>query len=500
MADQIAQRRNFARPASDELKRKSVRGGFVVVAAQGAKVLLQTGTLILLARLLTPEDFGLTGMVATLTGFLTMFRDAGLSAATVQRLEVTHEQISTLFWINVAFGAVLSACAILLAPAVARFYGDPRLYWITIVAGTVFLFNGLSAQHGALISRQMRFATQARIDLTALAGSSAVGVVMAFLGWRYWSLVGMGLVSAILTAAGVLLAVPWAPGPPRRGVGVRSILRFGGLATCNSFLVYLAWNAQNILLGRFWGAHVLGLYGRAFQLATLPVEQLSSTLSVVAISGLSAIQDDADRLSRSFLKGYSLLVSATIPIAISCPLFADEIIHVLLGERWMDVVPIFRLLAPTSLVFALANPLSWLVTATGRVGRAVSITAATTPVVIVGVLLGLSHGPTGVAMGYSAAMVLIMIPITAWSKHGTGIAWSDLWSVTRKPFLAGLLAGAIGFGAKFCFGGGLAPILVLALGVGIVFSVYACALVAMGQKKMYLDLLTELFSRTRSKQ
>ena len=282
----------------------------------------KAGTLPANARLLTPEDFGLTGMVATLTGFLTMFRDAGLSAATVQRLEVTHEQISTLFWINVAFGAVLSACAILLAPAVARFYGDPRLYWITIVAGTVFLFNGLSAQHGALISRQMRFATQARIDLTALTASSAVGVVMAFLGWRYWSLVGMGLISAILTSAGVLLAVPWAPGPPRRGVGVRSILRFGGLATCNSFLVYLAWNAQNILLGRFWGAHVLGLYGRAFQLATLPVEQFSSTLSVVAISGLSAIQDDAHRLSRSFLRGYSLLVSATIPIAIACPLFS----------------------------------------------------------------------------------------------------------------------------------------------------------------------------------
>ena len=110
----------------------------------------------------------------------------------------------------------------------------------------------------------------------------------------------------------------------------------------------------------------------------------------------------------------------------------DEIIHVLLGDKWMGVVPIFRLLAPTSLVFALANPLSWLVMATGRVGRAVGITAATTPVVIIGILLGLSHGPTGVAVGYSAAMVLIIIPITAWSKHGTGIAWSDLWNVTRK--------------------------------------------------------------------
>jgi O-antigen/teichoic acid export membrane protein len=500
MASQISQRRNFARPASDELKRKSVRGGVAVIVAQGAKFLLQTGTVVLMTRLLSPEDFGLTGMVATLTGFLGLFRDAGLSAATVQRLEVTHEQISTLFWINLAVGAGLTACTVLLAPAVVRFYGDPRLYWMTIVAGTAFLFNGLTAQHGALISREMRFATQARIDVMALAASSAAGVVMALVGWRYWSLVWMGLVSSIVTTVGVLLAVPWAPGPPRRGVGVWSILRFGGLATCNSLLVYLAWNAQNILLGRFWGAHALGLYGRAFQLATLPVEQFSSTLGVVAISGLSAIQDDPARLSRSFLSGYSLLLSATIPIAIFCPLFANEIIHVLLGEKWMDVVPIFQLLAPTSLVFALANPLSWLIIARGRVGRVVGITAATTPVVIVGVLLGLSHGPTGVALGYSVAMVLIMIPITAWSKDGTGITWFDLWNVTGIPLFAGSLAGAAGVGVKVAFGGGLAPILVLALGVGMVFSVYAGALVAMGQKKLYLDLLTELLSKGAPRQ
>jgi O-antigen/teichoic acid export membrane protein len=500
MESEASRQHSFARPAIEELRRKSVRGGLVAVAAQGGKVLLQTGTLILMARLLSPDDFGLTGMAATLTGFLSFFRDAGLSAATVQRLEVTHEQISTLFWINLAVGVGLAACTILLAPAVVRFYCEPRLYWITIVIGTTFIFNGVSAQHGALMSREMRFATQARIDLTALALSSAVGIVMAFLGWRYWSLVGMAVVGPIVSAAGVLRAVSWAPGPPRRGVGVQSMLRFGGLTTCNSLLVYLAWNAQNILLGRFWGAHALGLYGRAFQLATLPVEQFSSTLGVVAVSGLSAVQHDADRLSRSFLRGYSLLVSATIPIAIACPLFADEIIHVLLGDKWMGVAPIFRLLAPTSLVFALANPLSWLVTATGRIGRAVGLTAATTPVVIVGVLLGVNHGPTGVAVGYSAAMLLIFIPIAAWSKQGTAIAWLDLWNVTKRPFLAGLLAGAVGFALKITLGAVLAPLLVLALGVALVFTVYACALVAMGQKKLYLDLLAELFSKTHFKQ
>jgi O-antigen/teichoic acid export membrane protein len=495
-----SRQRTFARPASDDLKRKSVRGGFVAIAAQGGKVLLQTGTLMVLARLLSPDDFGLIGMAATLTGFLGLFRDAGLSAATVQRRDVTHEQISTLFWINLAVGVGLAACAVLLAPALVRFYGEPRLYWIVIVTGASFMFGGLAAQHGALIAREMRFATQARVDLTALALGSAVGVVMAFFGWGYWSLVAMGLVTSFASAAGVLLASSWTPGPPRRGAGVRSMLRFGGLSTFNGFLVFLAWNSDNILLGRVWGAHALGLYGRAYQLATLPVEQLTSTLSGVAISGLSAVQDDLERLSRSFLRGYALLVSATIPIAIACPLFAEEIIHILLGEKWMGVVPIFRLLAPTSLVFALANPLSWLVMATGRVGRAVSITATVTPVVIIGILLGLSHGPTGVAMGYSAAMALILIPITAWSKQGTGISWSDLWNVTRIPLLAGAAAGAIGFGVKFSLGGALPPILLLALGVGIVFSVYACVLVAMGQTKLYLDILTELFSRTRLRQ
>jgi O-antigen/teichoic acid export membrane protein len=500
MGNEPSQQRTFARPALHELKRNSVRGGFVAVAAQGAKVFLQTGTLMLLARLLTPDDFGLTGMAATLTGFLGLFRDAGLSAATVQRREVTHEQVSTLFWLNFAVGAGLAASTVLLAPALVRFYGEPRLYWIVVVTGAAFLFNGLMAQHGALISREMRFATQARIDLTALAASSAVGVVMAFLGWGYWSLVWMGVVGSIVSATGVWLAVPWVPGPPSRGAGVRSMLQFGGLSTCNSLLVFLAWNSDNILLGRFWGPHALGLYGRAYQLATLPVEQLTATLSGVALSGLSAIQDDPERLSRSFLRAYSLLLSATIPIAIACPLFANEIIGIVLGDKWMGVVPIFRLLAPTSLVFALANPLSWLVMATGRVGRAVSITAAATPVVIIGILMGLNHGPTGVALGYSAAMVLILIPITAWSKHGTGVSWLDLWQVARTPLFAGLLAGAIGFGAKFCFGGSLAPILVLALGVGIVFSVYACALVAMGQKKMYSDLLNELLSGPRSAQ
>jgi O-antigen/teichoic acid export membrane protein len=440
-------------------------------------------TTVVLARLLSAEDFGLLGMAVVLTGFLGLFKDAGLGAATIQRLEVTQEQISTLFWINGTVGGVLATLTAVLAPVVVAFYGEPKLYWVTIVLGGTFVFSGLAAQHQALILREMRFVTLAKIEVLSLTISSAAGVAMALLGWRYWALVAMTLVGSIVSATGAWLANPWIPGLPRRKCGVRSMLHFGWMATCNGLVVFLAWNAHNILLGRFWGADALGLYGRAYQLATLPVQQLNSAVTGVAFSTLSRIQDDPDRLARSFLKGYSLLVSMTIPITISFALFAEEIVHVVLGPKWMEAAPIFRLLAPTGLVFALANPLSLLV-----------ISTATTPLVIVGIALGLSNGPKGVALGYSLAMALLLIPITPWSIHGTRVSWVGLWRAIKQPLLSGLSAGAIGLMVKIMLAGVLAPIPCLLLGLGLVLGVYVWVLlIALGQKNLYADLLTQVF-------
>lgn len=491
-----ASSRTFARPAVNELKRKSVQGGAVSLCMQGAKLVVQMGTTLLLARLLSPEDFGLQGMAVVLTGLLGTFRDAGLGAATIQRLEVTQEQISTLFWINVAVGATLATFTALLAPVVVTFYGDSRLYWITVVLGVPFVFSGLVAQHQALIVREMRFVTLAKIEMLSLTVSSAAGVVMAMLGWRYWALVSMAIVGSIVSATAALLANPWVPGLPRRRCGIRSMLHFGWMATCNNLVVFVAWNCDNILLGRFWGPDALGLYGRAYQLATLPVHQLNDAITGVAFPALSRIQDDADRLARSFLRGYSLLVSLTIPIAISCALFAEEIVSVMLGAKWMEAAPIFRLLVPTGLVFALVNPLSLLVISTGRVRRALSMTAATTPLVIVGIVLGLSNGPKGVALGYSLAMTLLVIPITAWSIHGTRITWAGLWKAIKNPLLSGLLASAIGLIVKITLGGMLAPILYLLVGLGLVLGAYtAILLIPMAQRNLYVDLLTQVLAR-----
>ena len=488
----------FTRPTIDELKRKSVRGGLVSVGAQGAKLVLQTATLMLLARLLSVEDFGLQGMAMVLTGFLGLFRDVGLNAATIQRLEVTEQQISTLFWINVLVGVALATFTAVLAPALVAFYHEPRLFWIAVALGGAFVFSGLTAQHHALIVREMRFVTSAKIELLCLAISSVAGVVMALLGFGYWALVSMPVIGSVVNVAGVWLANPWIPGLPRRRSAVLPMLRFGWMATCNNLLVFLAWNSDNILVGRFLGADALGLYGRAYNLATVPVNQLTAATTGVAFSALSRIQNDADRFAKSFLRGYSLLLSLTIPITICCALFAEEIVYVLLGAKWMEAGPIFRLLTPASLVFALANPLSWLLMSTGRMGRALSLSVTTTPVVIVGIVLGLSHGPKGVALGYSLAMMVVTIPIIAWSKLETSISWADLWRATRPLLLSGLLAGAIGLIVKITLDGAISPILHLLFGVGLVFGVYAWAvLIAMGQKDLYMDLWIHAFRGVR---
>jgi O-antigen/teichoic acid export membrane protein len=491
----------LAQPPVADLKRKSVVGAVAAVSAQSAKFVVQTATVMVLARLLSPEDFGLQGMVVVLTGFLGLFRDAGLGSATVQKHQVTDEQTSTLFWINAAIGVVLAALCAASAPLVVRFYHEPRLYWVVVLSGLAFLFNGVTAQHGALLQRGMRFVTQAKIDVLSLTVSSALGVVMALLGCRYWSLVGMAIANSVVAAAALWVVVPWVPGPPRRRSGIRSMLHFGGLATCNSFVVFLAWNAEKILLGRFWGADALGLYGRAFQLVTLPVQQLNAAVTGVAFPALSRIQHDAKRLARSFLKGYSMLISLTVPVTISCALFPDEMVRIVLGAKWMEAAPIFRLLAPVALVFAVANPLSWLVISTGRAGRALGISMATTPLVIVGIVLGLGHGPIGVALGYSVAMTLLIIPIAAWSKLGTEITWADLWRASKPPFLSGLLAGAAGLLVKLTLGGRLAPIPYLLVGLAVVLGIYAWGLlILMGQKHLYVDVLSQLLPRREAEQ
>jgi O-antigen/teichoic acid export membrane protein len=187
-------------------------------------------------------------------------------------------------------------------------------------------------------------------------------------------------------------------------------LHFGGTVTLNSLIVYVAYNLEKVLLGRFWGADVLGFYGRAYQLANMPTQNLNSAIGGVAFSALSRLQNDAVRLQNYFLNGYALVLSMTIPLTIFGMLFADDLIEVILGSKWMETAYIFRLLTPTILIFGIINPLGWLLLAIGLQGRSLTIAMVSAPLVITAYVVGLPYGPSGVALAYSSAMTLWLIP------------------------------------------------------------------------------------------
>ena len=238
----------------EDLKAKVIRGGFSRLCAQGAIFTLRVVSLMVLARLLSPNDFGLVSMVTAFTGVLTLFRDFGLSSATVQRASVTEEQISTLFWINILLGAILSLVTLAMAPAIAAFYHEPRLFGVTAVLAASFLFNAAGTQHSAILQRRMRFTIIALINVIALTVGTAIAILGAEAGYGYWALVTMTVIPPIIATGGFWLSTGWVPGAPRRRAGIRSMIHFGGTVTLTGLLVYLGYNAEKVMIGRFWGA------------------------------------------------------------------------------------------------------------------------------------------------------------------------------------------------------------------------------------------------------
>jgi O-antigen/teichoic acid export membrane protein len=476
-----------------DLKEKTIRGGLARLCAQGADFTLRLLSLMVMARLLGPKDFGLVGMVTAFTGALILFRDFGLSAAAIQRPVVTEEQKSTLFWINVLFGAGLVLLTIAMAPFIAAFYHEPRLVGVASALACSFLLNAAGIQHGVLLQRQMRFTALAVVSIISLIVSTTIGIGGAMAGYGYWALVAMTLTQPLFTTLGFWLATAWIPGPPRRGVGIRSMMHFGGTVTLNGLVVYIASNFEKVLLGRFWGADALGIYGRAFQLINIPTANLNSAAGEVAFAALSRLQDDPPRLKSYFLKGYSLVLAMTMPMTAACAVFADDMILVFLGPKWKAAAAIFRLLAPTILVFAIANPLSWLVMSLGLVRRALKMGLVIAPLMIASYVIGLPYGPEGVAFAYSAVMILWIIPVVAWSVHGTVISFWDVLLAVSRPLASSVVAAGLAFAVRSVYGQSLSPLPRLVLETTVLLVTFlGLLLFATGQKSLYLDLLRGL--------
>jgi O-antigen/teichoic acid export membrane protein len=480
----------------DDLKGRTVRGGFAKLCGQATNFFLRVTFIAVLARFLSPEDFGLIGMVTVVTGLSSILTNAWISAGSVQQAEIDDRQLSTLFWVYLAFGAILCMACVAAAPVLVAFYHEPRLFGVTVTLGLGCLFTAAGVQHFAILQRQLRYIALTVVETISLFASIAVGAGMAIAGFGYWALVAATVVAPACSTVGLWLATRWIPGLPRRIVGTRATVGFGGAITFNILVVYIAYNIDKLLVGRFWGADALGIYGRAYQLVTIPPENINSAIGGLAFSALSRLRDDPVRFRRYFLKGYSLIMSIAFPITVFCALYADDIVAIVLGPNWNEAAEIFQLLTPTVLVFSIINPFGWMLFARGLVARSTRIALVIAPLVIVAYVIGLPYGPKGVALAFSSAMLVWLVPHILWSVHGTPISARDLIAAVGRPFLSAALAAVVGYSAQRYSADMPHAVLRLALGGSAMFAAYLFILMfVLGQKDSYLELIRGLRPR-----
>jgi len=409
------------------------------MAAQGLKFFLQMGSTVVLARLLTHQDFGLIAMVTAVTGFVAMFKNMGLSMATVQRAEVNHGQISTLFWINVVLSLGVMLVIAALAPVIAWFYGEPRLTWITLVLAGAFIFGGLTVQHQALLRRQMRFGSLALIQIISMSVGILTAVIAAFYGAGYWSLVLMQLATAIASAIAVWVACGWRPGLPVRRSGVREMLAFGGNLTGFNFLNYFARNADNLLIGKFCGSGPLGLYSKAYGLLMLPLRQIKGPISAVAVPALSRLQDDPEQYRRYYYRAISTIAFITMPLVAVLAALSDEIIRIVLGSQWTDAAIIFKVLAFAAFFQPIWSALGWIFVSLGQTKRMMRWGLAMVPLIVLSFVIGLPWGGLGVATSYTVCYLsLILVPSFWYAYRYSPVNLTGLFRSIRCPLVLGL--------------------------------------------------------------
>jgi O-antigen/teichoic acid export membrane protein len=410
------------------LKQRTISSGLVTAAAQGTQFFLNLGYIMVLARLLAPQEFGLVAMVTTIMGFLRIFQDAGLSTATVQQEEITHAQVSNLFWVNVAVGGLISLLMAASAPLVARFYHESRLIGITLALSVTFLLASSGVQHIALLNRQMRFKPIAMINIVSMLVGYITGIGMALWKYGYWALVG-GTVTQVFIKLLLTWSISrWRPQLPARNTQTRHLVSFGVNLTAGTLIYSLARGADNLLIGRFFGAAAVGLYSRGSVLLIRPLEQFLAPVNAVFVPTLSRLQSQPERYRRTFLRVFEAIALITFMFAGLFLALSYPLTLAILGPKWKAASVIFAGFTIAALAYPLAGASTWLFASQGRGRDWVLTSSVVSTVTLCSFLVGLPFGPAGVAISYSASCVLIELPFVYYMTGRRGpVNRTDLW-------------------------------------------------------------------------
>jgi len=458
------------------LAHSAARGAYFTLAAQAARIVLQLLSVVILARILSPHDYGLLAIVLVVVGLGEIFRDFGLTSASIQAPELSAGQRDNLFWINAGMGVVLTAVMFSLSWAIGAVTGEPELVGISQWLSLSFLLNGLATQHRANLMRDLKLRPLAVIDVASSAIALAVAIAVAIAGAGYWALVVQQLVTSIVVLAGVVIAGRWVPRLYSRSHPVAQMVNFGWTLVATNLIGYASRQIDTVLISFRFGTVPLGLYNRAFQLIMTPLAQVRSPLQSVALPVLSRVQQDQPRFE-NYVTAAQLALGFLfgIPVAIVAGL-AEPVVDIMLGSRWAEAAPMLRMFAIAGILTTVSFVGYWVYLARGLGAELLRYTIVTALLKVVCIVIGSFFGILGVAVAFAVHPALAWPISLSWLSRITPMPRRQLYQGAGRIIAVSLAAGLAAWGAGLIVAG-TSSWLQLAAGLVAGLAVSACALV-----------------------
>jgi O-antigen/teichoic acid export membrane protein len=429
------------------LARLTVRNAGITIFAQGFGFVIQLTGAIILARILTPSDFGLVTMVTTFSLLLASFGLAGLTEAVLQAEKINHSLVSNLFWINIGGGLVLAGAFGAAGSLLARFYGNPHIKNVAIGFSLAIFFAIAPVVHLSLVKRAMRFSATSLNDIISRVAYVLTAICCACLGWRYWALVAGAIVQPIVVCVGAWILCPWIPGLPRKVQGTGKMVRYAINVYGRFSLNYGTGNVDNLLVGWHFGAQALGFYKKAFDLFILPSCQLLSPILAVVVTTLSRKNKDIDQYKRYFLKGLGLVAFVGMAASADLTLIGPDLVRLLLGPKWGESGRIFRYFAPGVGIMLVYQTQCWIHLSIGTAGRWLRWTLIELTVTLMLFLLALRWGPAGIAGAWTGSFCIMAIPAFWYAGKPIGLqvtsVLGSIWRYIVASAIAGLACAAL---------------------------------------------------------
>jgi O-antigen/teichoic acid export membrane protein len=450
-------------PTDVSLGDAAARGTGLTLIAQVIRAVFQFGSLVILARILVPKDFGVVASVTAIVGIADILRDFGLSSAAIQAKRLTNDERSNLFWTNLGLGTVCAVLTIAAAPLIEHIYGNHALGPIVFALALVFVISGANTQFNAELTRSLRFTVLILSDLAGQAAGIVLAIVMALSGAGYWAIVAQQIFTALVIMVLNVGYCRWRPGRPRRDVSIKRFFRFGGGVFGTQIIAYTTKNIDNVAVGAYWGATTLGLYSRAYQLLMTPLNQINAPLTRIALPILARVQDDDVAFTRYLKKAQLVGCYLTATVFAMFTALAGPIVAVLFGPRWHAVAPILAVLSVGGVFRSIEQISYWIFLARGKTGAQFRLYLVTRPILIAMILAGLPWGAVGVAVGCSVGFFLYWAVSLWWCGRATGLDSRPLFvNGLRAVFGVSAPAGLAAFLASLLAS---APIARLGLGL-----------------------------------